>query len=378
MKRLIPIILLAALLLSGCSAWASGDYHHVVPHKDNSGSTNNSNVAVSNYRGLYVALANLVENGTESGIIFVPRYNQDQVASDMEMAANAILISNPIAAYAVEEIECELGTNSGQSAIAVNITYLHDKKEILKISRVRNVASGKTVIAEKLDSCADSVILYIENYTQTDFVQLVEDYADENPHIVMETPEVKVNTYPEVGLTRVVELKFIYQTSRELLRSYQNQVERIFTSAALYVNADAAASEKQAQLYSFLMQLEDYEINTSIIPAYSLLRHGQGDAKAFATVYAAMCRESGMNCLVVTGTRWGEAWYWNLVEDETGWHHVDILRCAGEAGYQTRTDAEMEGYVWDYAAYPASTAPEVTPTEPIAPTEPTETVSGGE
>lgn len=364
MKRLIPLLFLAALLLSGCAAWASGDYHHVVPHKDNSGSTSSSNVNVTSYWGLYTALANLVEKGTETGIVFVPQYNQALVEADMAKAVDAVMRNHPIAAYAVDEIDCELGTNSGQSAIAVSISYLHDKKEILKISRVRNVASGKTVIAEKLDSCADSVVLFIENYTQTDFVQMVEDYADENPHIVMETPEVKVNTYPESGASRVVELKFIYQTSRELLRSYQYQVERLFTSASLYVNADAAASERLSQLYSFLMQLEDYEVNTSITPAYSLLRHGQGDSKAFATVYAAMCREAGMSCRVVTGTRRGEAWYWNLVEDETGWYHVDILRCAQEAGYQIRTDAEMEGYVWDYAAYPASTAPEVPPTEP--------------
>lgn len=374
MKRLIPILLIM-VLLSGCSAWASGDYHHVVPHKDDSGSTSSSNVTVSTYWGLRAALANLVENGAESGIIFVPQYDQVLVEADIAKAVDDIMNNNPIVSYAVEEIECELGMNSGQSAIAVSISYLHDKTEILKISRVQNVASGKTVIAEKLDSCADSVVLYINYYTQTDFVQMVEDYANENPHIVMEIPEVKVNTYPESGSSRVVELKFIYQTSRELLRAYQNQVSRIFTSASLYVNSDAAPSEKLSQLYSFLMQLEDYEINTSITPAYSLLRHGQGDSKAFATVYAAMCRESGMNCQVVIGTRWGEAWYWNLVEDETGWHHVDILRCAQETGYQIRTDAEMEGYVWDYAAYPASTAPEESATEPSDSAESPETVS---
>ena len=51
MKRLIPLLFLAALLLSGCAAWASGDYHHVVPHKDNSGSTSSSNVNVTSYWG---------------------------------------------------------------------------------------------------------------------------------------------------------------------------------------------------------------------------------------------------------------------------------------------------------------------------------------
>ena len=295
------------------------------------------------------------------------RYDQTRLESDLAQAQEALLKNDPIAAYAVDTIHCEIGMNSGQNAVAVSIGYLYDKKEILKITRVRNMATGKTAITNALNDCADSVVLYIDNYVSTDFVQLVEDYADKNPHIVMETPQVKVNTYPETGASRVVEVKFTYQTSREMLRGYQKQVSRIFTSAALYVDSDAAASDKISQLYSFLLQLEDYEVNTSITPAYSLLRHGQGDSKAFATVFSAMCREAGVDCHVVTGTRWGEAWYWNLVKDEDGWHHVDIIRCSQEEGLVYRADVEMEGYVWDYEAYPASLIPEESmPTEPIA------------
>lgn len=366
MKRMIPMLLILALLLSGCGVWTGGSYHHVVPYQDNSGGSGNPNATVSGYWGLYNALVDLVESGTEKGIIFVPQYNREQLEADLAQAQDSLLRNDPIAAYAVDSIHCEIGMNSGKDAVAVSLSFLYDKKEILKITRAKNMAVVKSAINKALDNCADSVVMYIENYVSTDFVQLVEDYADQNPHIVMETPQVKVNTYPESGAARVVELKFTYQTSREVLRSYQKQVSRIFTSAALYVDADAAASGKIAQLYSFMMQLEDYEFNTSITPAYSLLRHGRGDAKAFATVYAAMCREAGLNSYVVTGTRWGEAWYWNLVEDETGWHHVDIIRCSQEDGLVYRADAEMEGYVWDYEAYPASLIPEETvPTEPV-------------
>lgn len=367
MKRFISLLLIMALLLSGCGAWAGGNYHHIVPYEDNSGGTGNPNATVTSYWSLYNALVNLVKNGMEKGIIFVSRYDQTRLESDLAQAQEALLKNDPIAAYAVDTIHCEIGMNSGQNAVAVSIGYLYDKKEILKITRVRNMATGKTAITNALNDCADSVVLYIDNYVSTDFVQLVEDYADKNPHIVMETPQVKVNTYPETGASRVVEVKFTYQTSREMLRGYQKQVSRIFTSAALYVDSDAAASDKISQLYSFLLQLEDYEVNTSITPAYSLLRHGQGDSKAFATVFSAMCREAGVDCHVVTGTRWGEAWYWNLVKDEAGWHHVDIIRCSQEEGLVYRADVEMEGYVWDYEAYPASLIPEESmPTEPIA------------
>ena len=364
MKRLIPVLLLA-LLLCGCSGWSNGEYHHVVPHVDDSNQSNNQSITASDYLSLYDAINDLVDSGAETGIIFVSRYDQSKVERDMVTAAEVVRKQNPMAAYAVEEITCELGKNSGQSAVAVKISYNRDPRQLSKISRVADMKEGTALIAAQLDACADSIILYCERYRTVDFAQFVEDYAAENPQLVMETPQVTVSTYPDTGTSRIMEVKFTYQTSREVLRSYQQQVSRIFSSAALYVDADAADSEKIYQLYTFLMQLEDYSIVTSITPAYSLLRQGQGDSEAFATVFAAMCREAGLGCRVVTGTRWGEAWYWNMVQDENGWHHVDIILCSQYNGLVYRADVEMEGYVWDYEAYPKSQLPEPETTEPV-------------
>ena len=370
MKRLIPILLLA-LLLCGCSGWSNGEYHHVTPHVDDSNQSSGQNVTASDYLSLYNAMNDLVDSGAETGIIFVSRYDQNQVERDMLTAAEVVRQKNPVAAYAVDQITCELGTNSGQSAVAVKITYNRDPRQLSKIIRVPDMKEGTALIASQLDACADSIVLYCEKYRNVDFVQFVEDYAAENPQLVMETPQLTVSTYPDNGTARIVEVKFIYQTSREVLRGYQQQVSRIFSSAVLYVDADAVESEKISQLYTFLMQLEDYSIVTSITPAYSLLRQGQGDSEAFATVFAAMCRETGLECQVVTGTRWGEAWYWNMVKDEDGWHHVDIILCSQSDGLVYRADVEMEGYVWDYEAYPQSHLPDPEPTEPV-PTETTE------
>ena len=68
----------------------------------------------------------------------------------------------------------------------------------------------------------------------------------------------------------------------------------VFESAVLYVSGDGAEKQKFSQLYAFLMERFDYKVETSITPAYSLLRHGVGDSRAFATVYAAMCRLAGL------------------------------------------------------------------------------------
>ena len=182
---------------------------------------------------------------------------------------------------------------------------------------------------------------------------MVTDYAETYPQSVMEIPQVTAGIYPETGLNRVVELTFTYQTRRETLRQMQSQVAPVFDAAALYVSGEGADAQKYAQLYAFLIERFDYEITTSITPTYSLLRHGVGDNRAFALVYAAMCRVAGLECMTVTGTRDGEPWCWNIVLDNDRYFHVDLLRSNDLGGFREFTDAEMNGYVWDYSAYPA-------------------------
>ena len=127
-----------------------------------------------------------------------------------------------------------------------------------------------------------------------------------------------------------------------------------------------------SMLYAFLMERFEYKQETSITPAYSLLRHGTGDSRAFAQVYAAMCRDAGLTCMTVTGTRDGEPWTWNILLDGEEYYHVDLLRCSENGRYREQTDAEMEGYVWDYSEYPACTGSPVTAETTAPETQPTE------
>ena len=104
------------------------------------------------------------------------------------------------------------------------------------------------------------------------------------------------------------------------------------------------------------MERFDYKIETSITPAYSLLRHGVGDSRAFANVYGAMCRSAGLECLTVTGTRNGEPWTWNMICDNGIYYHLDLTRCKEDGSFCERAEGSMTGYVWDYSAFPESMA----------------------
>ena len=346
-----------AALLSGCDAWSGEEYIWIekveLPRLPESG----QQVSASNYFQLQNVLKDMVESGKTQQTISVANYPANKLEGDVESAAETVRREHPIAAYAVEAVTWEMGTSAGEPVLVIDIQYLHDKTDIRNIVTVQDNAAAEEVIAKALADCQTGIVLQIRDYAPMDFTQVVENYAFHHPEIVMELPQVTENVYPETGKTRVVELKFGYQTSRESLKTMQSQVAPVFSSAVLYVSGDGEIVEKYSQLYTFLMERYDYAIETSITPAYSLLRHGVGDSRAFARVYAAMCRQAGLECVVVSGTKDGVSHYWNIIAFNGSHYHLDLLCCNEVGQFSCRTDEQMEGHVWDYSAYPACDGP---------------------
>ena len=373
-KKYLCFLLVLCLCLGGCG-WMSGSYVSVEPNLERNKPNDTDDISASNYYQLRSALVEIVRSGIESATINVSKYDEGLLSGNMEIAARYVTNMDPIGAYAVEEVKYEIGTKGGKPAIAVQISYLRSRGELRSIRYVDGMKDAADVIEESLRDCDSGVVLMIENYQETDFAQMVSDYGETYPQEVMEIPQVAASVYPDSGTERVVELTFTYQTSRETLRQMQMQVAPVFNAAALYVSGEGADSQKYAQLYAFLMERFDYEITTSITPTYSLLRHGVGDNRAFALVYAAMCRLAGLECMTVTGTRDGEPWCWNIVRDNENYFHVDLLRCSALGDFREFTDEDMDGYVWDYSAYPACN-PQLPVEEPPAPTEEPENPTG--
>ena len=357
--RTICMALAISAVLCGCS-WMNGSYVSVTPHHEQLSGVQSGSLSVSEYTELRNLLAELTEAGVESAVIHVAEYDRTTLEEGMVNAVRYITEILPIGAYAIDKVVYEIGSNAGQPAILVNITYLHGRSELRRIRNVTDMDAAAVIIKDALADCSDSVVINVQNYEDVDLVQMVADYAAQNPNVVMEIPAVAIGAYPEQGIRRVLELKFTYQTSRESLRSMQEQVRRVFASAALYINQNATETQKFAQLYTFLTERSpEYKIETSITPAYSLLNHGVGDSRAFATVYAAMCRSVGLDCQTVSGTRNGEAWYWNLICDNGVYYHTDLLSESPDGGLQKLSDGDMDGYVWDYSAYPEAGVPAV-------------------
>lgn len=359
MRKRLPALLLALMLmLSGCTGWMDGSYSSVHPHTERDQQTANQTVSVSNYRELEAALVEMVEENMETILLNVAQMDQEQLPDEMQRAIDSVLNTNPIGAYAVENITYEQGTSGGQNALSVTVTYNHNRSEIPRMKQARDMDEVRNIVADTMGQCESRVVLLTREYEAVDIAQFVTSYAEENPDVIMETPQVTVNTYPEEGGERILEIVFSYQSNRDSLRQMQSRVRPLFTSAELYVTGNQSEYEKYDLLYSFLMERHEYQVKTSITPSYSLLIHGVGDSKAFATVYAAMCRRAGLECSVVSGTLNGEPVFWNMIRDGDLYRHVDLLYCSTMGRFHPCTDQEMVGYVWDYSAHPACDPPE--------------------
>lgn len=365
LRRMMILTVVLCLLLCGCDMWMDGSYHSVTPHQEADSVTHDKAVEVSSYTQLHQALCNMVAEGVQEGVFYVFAIGEDQLDTYMNIASNAVVTNDPIGAYAVDSIEWEVGTNTGRTAVAVTVNYTHSRSNILRIKRVATMEQAHEQIHQALRNCDPSVVIMVESYERTDLVQKVQDFVDQNPKVCMEMPQVSAAVYPETGSKRVVELSFTYQNSREDLRQMQSYVEPIFRAANLNVSAEEGDVTKFTRMYAFLMERTDYQLETSITPAYSLLRHGVGDSKTFALIYSAMCREAGLECRVVTGSRDGEPWVWNLICTDGVYYHVDLLRSLSAGRLQRMTEEDMRGYVWDYTAYPdAGPAYQEEPTQP--------------
>lgn len=370
MKRFAAMLLAVCMLLSGCSTWMQGSYVSVTPYMSPDDNKGQDVQWISDKAQLYDAARYMVSRGIKEDVFFVRDYQESELKTDVLLVRYGIMNTDPIGAYAVEDIQFETGINGGRFTLSVKISYRRQQTEILRMKSLQTMEDIQSAIAEALDNMDTELVFYMENYQDADIAQLVDDYALSRPDRVIEIPRVSVSLYPAAGENRVVELSFAYQTSRDSLRNMQSQVKQIFESAKLYVSEDESDYVKLLRLYVFLTggvnmdRIAQQSGGSSITPSYSLLRYGVGDSKAFATVYAAMCRQAGVECITVSGTRDGEAWFWNIVKNEDYYAHVDVLRCAQFGYFHQRFDDEMGGYVWDYSEYPACNRPYQPATEP--------------
>lgn len=346
MKRMLPLLLALSLLLTGCGSLFDGSYVSVKPHEVPNFDQAAQQVKISTYNNLVSALRQMLFRGVRQAVFSVEGYPEEELQADLDKVDEE-LKEDPVVSYMTADLTLNLNTDDDSPILEVGISYARSPAELEQLQVVPDMLVADEVLCGALSSMDTGLLMLIEDYDSADFQVLAENYAMRNPDLVMELPQILVNIYPETGNRRIAEISFRYRTNRTMLRSMQQEVRPIFDAGVAYVSHITSQEKQYAQLYAFLKDRFEYKLETSLTPAYSLLCHGVGDSRAFASVYAALCRETGIFCRVVAGTYHGEVRFWNMIYLDGVYYHVDLL----QPDYMIRTDAEMTDYVWDYWAY---------------------------
>ena len=206
MKRFALLIFAGLLCISlcGCTSWMDGEHISVKPHQISTLQPDKDVPEVFNYQDLQTALLNLVHSGDESAVLYVTQIDQQNIDYYMDAAIGYVTETDPIGAYAVDEITYEQGTTAGKPALAVKVSYRRDRLQVIRMQTVDTMEDVEQTVTKALEDIAGECVVLVANYQQTDCEEMVRELARRNPHIIMEKPSVISNIYPESGSERVI------------------------------------------------------------------------------------------------------------------------------------------------------------------------------
>lgn len=359
MRKLVCAGLALCLLLgTGCSRMLEREYTSVEKHYEQYMEDDSSALVVRNYIGLKNALLYLVGEAQEYGVIRVYDYAGD-VSADLTELCLSIKQDVPLGAYAVDYTSHEKVTLVAYTELRVYITYRRTAEQIQSIQSVQ-AEQLEDILRQALLSGQEELILQLSYYAHDVdrvselFGELVAELAPADPL------PYTISFYPETGVQHIIELQIDYPGGA---RSFLQRAESIRV-ARQAILSDLEEDWDEQTVYRYLaetLRTRSAVDETAADDAYGALVARCASGQGFAEGFADLCRTAGLECIVVAGQRDGAPWYWNMVQLEQGYYHVDLL---GDT-VRFLADSEMSGeYVWTDC--PAS-GQSLMPTVPAAP-----------
>lgn len=355
MKRFLLFLILAALLLSGCSIRLNDEYLSVAPHVEPSTATTPEDEAeplvITNRNELRGTMLSFVRDWVEHDVVIVRNYEGD-ISVDLAETLQYATKEDPVGAYAVDFADAQLQGDGTEGSIEISIVFRRSAAEIAAIETVSGNAGAFEKIRLALTNFDTSLTLRIRNYQQVEFSDYIRKYCIEHPQTVLALPEFSVSVYPQEGETRILELHFSYTHTREEMRNMLDSVNTILNSASSYVRHAQDDLERVQLLFRFLTERIDYTMGETepTMPAYSLLKERVAHSLSFASVFFVECSKADVSCSIVYGIRGEETRYWNYLKIDEQEYYVDLMRSVEKGETElvllTRQQLESEGYQW--------------------------------
>ena len=360
-KRILALVLVLILSLTGCASMLKRDYVVVSPFQPVSNlSDSTSALRVENYQGLVNAILYLVTRGETQGVLNLYNYTQD-VETDLTRACLEVLQEDPLGAYSVEYISHDYSLIVSYYEVNLQITYRRSREQVASITTVTGSSAIRRQISQALADFSTETVLRINYFTENAaYIQdLVEQVYYDSPATALGMPETDIHIYPNSGSQRIVEIILTYPDSTEALRRKNRQL----TGVALNMITEQSTAQT---LYDDLAANLVIALDSGRSSTYHALVEQEADSEGAALAYQLLCDRAGVECHLVRGLLNGAPHFWNIARSKEGaYRHMDL-----SAGLSSLTDEELIAhgtYTWDAQKYPACPTPP--PTEEVTPDE---------
>ena len=356
--RLLPLLLII-LLLCGCSHLAEGEYQVVTDHVETGMNPETSGriFEVHTYSGLKRAIQDLVNNGTEDGIVRAVEYS-GIIRDDISKACLEVARSSPMGAYAVEYMTHSVNRILSYDEVSIHIHYKLSQEEILEVRSVSSLSDFYARIDEGLDSGKEYLALQIATLALNDrnIKNYVSGYYQQHPDGLLSLPDISISFYPsEEYVQKIITLTLDYHVSPEdrtvMLSELRTRAE------ALTRGIDHSSPEYASMRCCSAVAEAIVRPSIRGRTAYDVLINGSGNSEGCAMAYQLLCSMCGVPCQVISGRLNSDTHYWNLILLDGDYYHVDCSACVEggmEAGF-LKQDSDLWGsYWWESGQYPSA------------------------
>jgi hypothetical protein len=376
--KLFPFVLITlAVLLNGCSSMLETDYRMESPHSETPPETLPGNVfqMVATYADLKNAILRTVRAGNAESTVRLHNYVGD-VESDIQRATYTVSRVEPIGVYALDFLSYKppapLLTDYD---IQLLMYYRRTAEQIKAVEFISGPTDFRERFKELLTGFGTELAVETNYYQESayDIEAVMYDLYYENPLYAQGIPELSKNLYPDSGLSRVIEMNLYYPDTLDALRARVRQCEEAVLTMTSLMPDGLDAPRQALWLYETLAGACDFDselyqaaagdVKVSVT-VYDALCAGRALPEAYALAYKALCDDAGLNCRVVRGSRSRldtapREHFWNLVELEGNWYHIDLSADMMNDGLTYRTflvdDSLMSlEYIWDTASVPSA------------------------
>ena len=352
------ILCVCCLFLSGCGFFDSEyvvveDYAPAVQSADAPEET----IKVSNIFSLKQAISTIITDGEAEGkIVFDPAYDGDPVA-DMSKACWQVRTQDALYAYCVEDISYELSKIVTYYEAKISIGYTDYVEKAGSIVELPFSAGIEMIIRQALDEGRTKLVMLVEHssYSAEDVVSLVSEVYRQNPAVAPREPSVIVNMYSGSNMQRLYELNMRYGMTAEELQKRRTELSG-FSPFADIERGELDDAMKARMAYDYLCAntaLDTSDLRNTVYDA--LIGQNAGD-EGIALGYVELCRQLGVECMVVYGQHNWQSHCWNIIKADGVYYHVDagLEEARNEQRGFMKTDEDFWAtYRWDMSSYPA-------------------------